>query len=133
FGVAVLALWCALVGVFALSVMGERARLEAAADAVEAGLSAARAGDADHAGVLLQRAAVELTEVDDVLDRWWTRPARTVPIVGHQIAAARTLVAAATDIATTAADAARATDSEALVPHDHRVDIAAITSLAPRL
>lgn len=109
--------------------LAEVGRLDRAVDAVEAGLDATRAGDAERGGVLLSGAAASFRDIGRAFDAPWAAPARAVPILGRQLDASAALVDAAARLASIGADVAVTVDTERLRPVDGRVDLGAIAAL----
>jgi hypothetical protein len=133
-GLPVLAL-LSLASVAALAVAVERGRgpVERGIEQARAGLEATRDGDSETATRQLEAAAEAFGEAHDVLDAWWARPARAVPIVGQHAAALVTATAEATTVAHIASQASRLADVEQLRVDAGRLDLDRVARLEPHL
>lgn len=76
-----------------VTILQQRGELSEARDQLEAGVHAARQGEADAAAAHLRDASLAVDRAIVRLDAWWMQPARGVPIVAQHVSAAhRTLI-----------------------------------------
>jgi hypothetical protein len=108
------------------SVVGD---LADGADAVDAGLRAARDADDERAAGQLDSAARHLSAADDTLSSWFVAPARVLPVVGPNIAAVESVSRQASEVAEVSSAAARAADVDALRFSGGRLDPAAVSDV----
>jgi len=115
-----------LSGAAALAAVRANGDVHAGIDAGKAGLDAARSGDVGPATEQFDRATDAFARAGVGLGRWWTRPALAVPVVGHQLQAARRLSSAGRDLATAASSAASELDLKGLRLQHGAIDMAAL-------
>ncbi|MCU1488495.1 MAG: hypothetical protein JWN67_5241 [Actinomycetia bacterium] len=121
------------VAVPAAALTRERRTVLDAVDAGQAGLDAARAGDAAGAATHFG-AATELLERARRPGRaWWSAPARALPIASQHLRALDDVLATATEVAVSGTHTARAADLDRLRVRDGGLDLAALTSFAAPL
>jgi hypothetical protein len=94
------------------------------------GLTMARAGNDEGATERLLEAARALDEANGALDGWWARPARAVPLLGHQARAASLGTAEGRDLAAVAARATGTVPVAALEFEDGRIDLDLVVAAA---
>jgi Protein of unknown function (DUF4012) len=118
----------ALVGV-AVGTAGVVGDLTDGADAVDAGLRAARDADDEEAAAQLDIAAGHLSSADDTLSSWLVAPARVLPVVGPNIDAVESVSRQASEVAEVSSAAARVADVDALRFSQGRLDPAAVSHM----
>jgi hypothetical protein len=94
-----------------------------------AGLDAAASGDQTGADAHLRRAEAAFAGADTVLNAWYARPARLVPVVGQQAGALGGLAAAAHHLSAAAADSAARIDLRQIAVDGGRVDLDRVAAL----
>ena len=110
----------------ALGALAAQRDVRAGINAGRDGLAAARRGDVTGATERFDHAADGFGGASTELDRWWVRPALAVPVVGHQLRAARTLSRAGADLAGAASSAASELDLKGLRLQHGTVDLTAV-------
>jgi hypothetical protein len=117
----------------ALAAVGASSDVRAGIDAGKDGLGAARQGNVPEATAYFDRAADAFAQARSALDRWWVRPALSVPVVGQQLRAARTLSAAGRELAGAAGAASSELDLKGLRLRQGAIDLAAVDRAAAAL
>jgi hypothetical protein len=117
------------VGATVATAVVERRRIDRAVDAIDAGLDAARAGDAPGAVARFDTGQRELTHARRRLNGGWTSGGRVVPLVAQQLEVTDRLIGAAQDVAEVGGDLATAAEDDALRPMAGRVDLDAVDAL----
>lgn len=116
-----------------IGAFGIQRDLRAGAQAANAGLDAARAGETTKAVEQLDEAERRLAATDDGLDAPWMRPARLLPVVGRYLEAGSELTGAARAVVAPALESARLADGDALQIRGGQIDLAAVAALGPPL
>ncbi|HVF31389.1 MAG TPA: DUF4012 domain-containing protein [Acidimicrobiales bacterium] len=116
-----------------LSAWSTRPQLERGVDQLQAGLSAARAGDGAAAEARLTEAGATFGEADHRLSAWWGRPARAVPVVGQHVAALQAVARVGVGLSATGAETIAGAELDRLRVSAGRVDLAALTSIGKAL
>lgn len=106
----------------ALGVISVQHDLSQGAHAIDGGLAAARQADDETAAQQLALAARSLTSADSTLSSWFSAPAKTLPIVGPNLAAVGELASQASDVADVTSEAASDADVDTLRFVDGRLD-----------
>ncbi|HEY3000455.1 MAG TPA: DUF4012 domain-containing protein [Acidimicrobiales bacterium] len=113
----------------ALGVVSVQGNLIDGGKAIDGGLAAARDADDDTAAAELGQAARQLTAADSTLSSWFVAPARTLPIVGPNIAAVGELAAQAGEVADVTSQAASNADVDSLRFVGGRLDPQAVANM----
>jgi hypothetical protein len=108
---------------FLVSAAFAAAKIRDGVVASHAGLDAARNGDETEAAGYLDEAQADFDAAHGYLTAWWARPARLVPVVGHQARAAAVATGEGEALAAIASDAASQVPIEQLEFEDGRLDL----------
>jgi hypothetical protein len=109
--------------VFLVSAALAANRIEDGVDKANEGLDAARNGEDAAAAEYLEEATQQFDDAHGLMDAWWARPARLVPIIGHQSRAATVATGEGEALAALAARTADQVPVEEMEFDDGRIDL----------
>lgn len=121
----------AAVAGLAFAVAGAMAypHLSDGAESADAAIAAARAADEDAALSHLERASTELGRARQVLDEFWVRPVRYVPILGQHLRALQQVADEGTDLAANPQVIEAVSDYRGLKYESGRIDVDRVRAL----
>jgi hypothetical protein len=118
----------ALVGL-ALAALTARSQLQRGMDAAEEGLEAVRQGDQERAATRFDDATSAFGAAADALAAPWALPARTLPVVGHQVEALVAVAESGGSLSGTAAVAATTAPYQELKAAAGQVDLGTVRAM----